>query len=167
MTTQIDTFSEDLNPLDSVEAVLSANNWEFSRVNSDELMVQVAGKACTYRLFFIWQEDISAMQFCIQYDLTVLADQHMDTREAMMNINETLIMGHFDLPRDTGTPTFRHTSLFRGSSYDAGLERLEDLIDISLTLCEKYFPIFSLLCGTAPMDEKSMSLALMETVGES
>ena len=51
-----------INPLDSLEEILVANNWVFSRMNNDELVVQVNGKNCEYRLFFIWQNDMDASE---------------------------------------------------------------------------------------------------------
>ncbi len=155
------------NPLDNVEDVLNAHDWTFNRINDDELVVRVAGKSCNYRLFFIWQESMSALQFCCQYDMTVCEQNFAAVREAMMDINENLWMGHFDLPRQTGTPSYRHTCLFRGVEQSAAIERLEDLMDISLALCEKHYPVFSLIADASSMDRQTLDLALMETRGES
>lgn len=164
---KLDDFEDIVNPLDNVEDVLRSHNWDYNRASEDELIVTVAGKACSYRLFFIWQEDLNLLQFCCQYDLTVMEENVEAARNIMMDINETLILGHFDLPRDTATPSLRHTSLLRGMSNDNGFEKLEDLIDISLTLCERHYSAFSLLTAHTMADKKVLNLALMETVGES
>ena len=66
---QIDVFDDVSNPLDSVEEILSANDWSFDRMSEDELTVHISGKMGEYKMLFVWQEDYSAMQFCCEFDL--------------------------------------------------------------------------------------------------
>ncbi len=167
MSDRASTLDEVQNPLDHVEEVMTAHNWVFNRMTNDELMVQVAGKSCNYRLFFIWQEDMNAMQFCCQYDMSITAKRYETAGSALMAINENLWMGHFDLPKDSGVPSFRHTCLFRGLSGTSGAEHIEDMMDISLAQCERYYSVFHLLSAANDTDDQSLSLALMETAGES
>ena len=167
MSLQHDSFENISNPLDSVEEILSANNWVFNRMNNDELMVQVTGKACAYRLFFIWQEDMNAMQFCCQYDLAV-SNKNLDiAARALMKINEGLWMGHFDIPADTRTPSFRQTCLMRGMNGPSYIEHIEDLVDISMAQCERFYAAFHLLSMAHVANDENMTLALMDTAGES
>jgi len=171
MTMYFDRHEDEIapltNPLDSVEDVLSANNWTFNRMNDDELMVQVIGKTGEYRLFFIWQENLHALQFCAQYDLSISPNNLAPASAALLAMNEHLWMGHFDLPKDTKIPTYRYTGLFRGLGRGAATEAIEDMVDISLAQCERYYPVFTFLSGAETIDDQHLSLALMETVGES
>lgn len=167
MSTEQDSFEESVNPIDSVEEVLSANNWVFNRMNDDELMVQVCGKACEYKLFFIWQADMNAMQFCCQFE-TPISKQNLNSAAlALLSVNENLWMGHFDLPRANNIPSFRHTCLFHGLQAEAGSEQIQDLVTISLAQCERYFPFFDLLAQETAVDEASLQLALMDFAGKS
>jgi hypothetical protein len=167
MSISNDNLEDAINPIDSVEEVLSAHNWVFNRMNEDELMVQVAGKACEYRLFFIWDEDMNAMQFCCQFENPVSPKNRDIAAKTILSVNEGLWMGHFDLPRETNIPCFRQTCLFHGLSRGAGSEQIQDLVTISLAQCEKYFPLFNLLSLTESSDERSLQLARMETAGRS
>lgn len=155
------------NPLDKVEETLSSNNWTFNRMTDKELVVQVSGTGCTYDLFFIWQEDMNALQFCCQYDLNI--PNHMMDRaaKALMNINANIWMGHFDIPFDTGIPSFRQTCLFRGQKKPVPNEHIEDLVDIALVQCERYHAVFTILASGAEMNDQVLSLAMMQTEGES
>jgi hypothetical protein len=167
MSTELDLHDDVVNPLDSVEEILASNNWAFNRTNPDELMVQVTGKAGTYRLFFLWQEDMSALQFCCQYDMVVPAANREAACRALVNLNESLWMGHFDIPHQTNIPSFRQTCLFRGSTKGDASEHIEDLVDISLAQCERYYPLFHFLAHSSRLDEQNLNLAVMETAGES
>ena len=167
MALELETFDETpINPLDNVEDVLTSHNWVFSRMNDDELMVQITGKSCDYRLFFIWQEDLNALQFCVQYDMVISAENMKNAGETLMQLNENIWMGHFDIPKETNTPSFRHTSLLRGGNSTDNSDIIEDLIDISLAQCERYYSIFHFLCSTTIANDQTLSLALMDTSGE-
>jgi hypothetical protein len=167
MSAELDLHDDLVNPLDSVEEFLVSNNWVFNRMNPDELMVSVTGKTGTYRLFFLWQEDMSALQFCCQYDMIIPAANRAAATGALTDLNEGLWMGHFDIPRQTNTPSFRQTCLFRGSTKGEASEHIEDLVDISLAQCERYYPLFHFLSQSNALDEQNLSLAVMETAGQS
>ncbi len=164
---QQDEHLRPAHPLDSVEDVLNGHNWTFRRVNPDELVVQVTGKMGDYRIFFIWQDSLQALQFCAQFDLHVKPYNIQAAHSALLTLNEHLWMGHFDLPKDTAMPTYRYTVLFRGLNHSTATETIEDIVDISMAQCERYFPVFSFLSGADLVNDQHLSLALMETAGES
>ena len=55
--------------------------------------------------------------------------------------NEKLWLGHFDLWSDEGLPVFRHAVLFRDGTGASG-ELIEDLVDIAVSECERFYPAF-------------------------
>ncbi|MCC7305818.1 MAG: YbjN domain-containing protein [Alphaproteobacteria bacterium] len=171
MSMQHDT-SEDVvlrgeaNPIDSVEEVLSSHNWVFNRMNDDELMVQVSGKACEYKLFFIWQEDIGVIQFGCQYEMPVSEDNFDRAARAVLQVNENLGFGHFDLPAESKIPCFRYTSFLQPSS-ESNFGQIKSMVRMSLALCERYQHLFHILSLSEKPCGNTMELALMETVGRS
>ncbi len=164
---EYDYFEERLNPLDNVEDVLSNHNWNFDRMGPDELIVAVTGKACKYRLFFVWQEDMSALQLCFQYDMAIEHNNGMSASAALRTMNEDLWMGHFEIPAETNIPAFRYTCLFKNPDAAYISDTVEDIVDIALVQCERFFPVFQLLAMANDIDDAGLSLALMDTAGES
>jgi hypothetical protein len=162
-----DIFEDVSNPLDSVEDILHANDWIFDRMTEDELQVQITGKMGEYKLFFHWQEQYSAMQFVCQYDLDVKREAMDMAAKTMTSINSGLWLGHFDFREGTEIPCFRHTTLFRGQTQTSGAEHMEDLVDIALAECERYYPVFDILSRGVPANDCDMTLALMTVAGES
>ncbi len=160
-----DIFEDVSNPLDSVEEILSANEWAFDRMGEDELTVQVTGKMGEYRLFFHWQEEFSAMRFCCQYDFDIRVDAMDDAARAMTDINSSMWLGHFAFRENSETPCFRHTALFRGQTQNSGAEHMEDMVDIALSECERYYPLFELLSRSKPASRDELDLAMMQPLG--
>ena len=46
------------NPIDLVEEIVVANDWAHDRASEEELVVEISGRWCDYRLYFVWQEEI-------------------------------------------------------------------------------------------------------------
>ncbi|WP_435641472.1 YbjN domain-containing protein [Micavibrio aeruginosavorus] len=165
MTDHIDFLDEISNPLDSVEDILSGQDWSFNRMNDDELTVTVAARHGTYRMVFVWQEQFSAMQFSCQYNLSIPTEHRGLMANALMDVNADVWLGHFDLPTN-GTPCFRHTSLFRGQTQTSGADFVGDLMEIAVAECERYYPLFQMMSDTGTMDHSLLKLAAQDTAGE-
>ncbi len=167
MSATLQNTQHHTNPLDNVEDILHAHNWSFDRQSVDELNLEVTGKIGKYRLFFIWQEDMNALQFYAQMDLQITPSNLNDAREAILKINEDMWMGHFDIPKVSGKPNYRYTCLLRDCTQDYAAAILEDMVDVSMAQCERHFPLFSLLASANDLSQQHMSLAMMDIAGES
>ena len=156
---------EAANPLDVVEQIVSANDWEFDRRTESEMAVEAPGKWCSYGLYFSWSDEISAMHFTCAFDMKVPSNRRAALYELLALANEKLWIGHFGLDEDDGTPLFRHAVLLRGAP-GASAESLEDMVDIAITECERFFPAFQFLLwgGKSPAD--ALAAAMLECMGE-
>ena len=102
------------NPIDLVEEIVIANDWAHDRASDEELVVEISGRWCDYRLYFVWQEEISAMHFSCGFDMKVPKGRRAAVYELLALANEKLWLGHFDLSADDNSPAFRHAVLLRG-----------------------------------------------------
>ena len=153
------------NPLDVVEQVIVANDWAFDRRNDSEMAAEAPGKWCDYGLYFNWSREISAMHFTCAFDLKVPAGQRTALFELLALANEKLWIGHFGMDEDDGMPVFRHSILLRGAT-TASAESLEDMVDIAITECERFYPAFQFVLwgGKTPAD--ALTASMLECVGE-
>lgn len=162
-----DSVTRALNPLDSVEEILCDQNWVYDRTDEDCLCVQVKGRSCNYRLMFVWQKNLSALQFSCAFDMSVRPENMGPAASALLDMNEESWMGHFEIARSDLIPCYRQTCLLRGHDAAESGAYFEDLIDISLAHCERFYPVFHLLAKAGAANSEALSLALMETAGES
>lgn len=153
------------NPIDVLEELVDANEWRFDRNSAEEMTVELRGRWSDYRLFFIWQEDLSAISFSCVMDLRVPGHRRAPFLELLGGVNEKLWLGHFDLSLEEPQPMFRHTVLLRGAGGVAA-EQLEDLVDIAVAECERFYPAFQLLLWGGKSPEEAVAAAMLETVGE-
>ena len=159
-------FSEPaVNPLDVVEELVMANDWPFQRSEENELLIEIPGRWCSYRLFFVWQEDSSALHFCCRIDLKIAEFSRPAISELLARVNEKLWVGHFDFSQDEQMIVFRHTSLLRGIS-TISEEIIEDLVNLGVTEADRYYPAFQLVMWGGKTPEQAIASAILDPVGE-
>lgn len=162
----VSTTAESIpNPLDLVEEIITAHEWPFDRANDDELMAQIPGKWCDYRLYFAWSSDMSALHFSCALDLKVPNHRRASINELLALTNERLWLGHFDLSSEDNQPTFRHAVPLRGAR-GAAVEQLEDLVDVALNECERFYPAFQYVVWGGKNPAEAVTAACLDPVGE-
>lgn len=153
------------NPLDILEQIIAANEWAFERRSDGEMAAEAPGKWCDYGLHFSWSHEISAMAFTCAFDLKVPAEKREKLYELLALANDRLWIGHFGIEAEDGVPVFRHSVLLRGAT-GASAESLEDMVDIAITECERFFPAFQFVLwgGKSPAD--ALAASMLDCVGE-
>jgi hypothetical protein len=153
------------NPLDIAEEIVQANQWAHDRASDEELIVEIGGRWCDYRLLFLWQREISALLFSCSFEMKVPKARRGAILELLAAINERLWLGHFDLVTDDQSPAFRQGVLLRGAG-GASVEQLEDLVDIAVTECERFYPAFQFVLWGGKPAEEAIAAAMIDPVGE-
>ncbi|MDC0033207.1 YbjN domain-containing protein [Alphaproteobacteria bacterium] len=153
------------NPIDLIEQFAGAHGWSFDRGSDNELVIEVTGQWADYRLFFSWLDDLWAIHFACAFDMTVPDHRRAAINELLARINERMAVGHFDLWADRGLPVFRQSTLLRGA-HGLSVEQLEDLVEIALAECERFYPSFQYVIWGGKTPVEAVEAAMIETVGE-
>ena len=158
----MDNFN--LNPIDVVEEVIYSKKWTFSRADDYELVAEIASKWCQYRFYFTWSEQIRAISLTVTFDLKFPHAKIKDAQELLALINEKLWIGHFDITSKNGIPAYRHTVL--SFPEDEVLHhQLENLVDIAIYECEKFYPAFQLVLFEDSDPGKALAISTFDTIG--
>lgn len=152
------------NPLDIAEEVIIGRNWAFDRPGAEELVAEVAGTWCHYRVWLAWQESLGALAFTCAFDTKIPASVRPKLYTLLGLVNERIWAGHFDLCSEEGTISFRHTLLLRGKG--ATNEQLEDLLDIAMTECERFYPALQSMIWAGREAQEALDMAMFDTAGE-
>ena len=112
----------------------------------------VAGGAGGAAFFLRFRHEGAEAAALLFYELLALA-------------NERLWLGHFDLAAGDTSPAFRYAVLLRGIG-TASSEQVEDLVDIAVSECERFYPAFQLVIWGGKPPEEAMATAMIEPVGE-
>ena len=158
----MDNFN--LNPIDVVEEVIYSKKWSFSRADDYELVAEIASKWCQYRFYFTWSEQIRAISLTVTFDLKFPHAKMKEAQELLALINEKLWIGHFDITSKNGIPAYRHTVL--SFPEDEVLHhQLENLVDIAIYECEKFYPAFQLVLFEDSDPGRALAISTFDTIG--
>ena len=152
------------NPIDIVEDVIHSKKWTFSRADDHELVAEIASHWSLYRLYFSWSEQIKAINFTVTFDLRFPSSKSKLIYELLARINEKLWIGHFDVTSKNGIPAYRHTVL-EPTGDEMLYKHLEDLMDIAIYECEKYYPAFQLVLFEDTEPSKALTVSTFDTIG--
>lgn len=153
------------NPLDLVEQVIIDRDWAYDRPGDEELVTEITSAWCNYRIWFSWQAEQSALIFSCAFETKLPKNSRAKIYPLLVMVNEKLWVGHFDLMSEDNSIVFRHAMLMRGGCV-ASSEQLEDLMDIAVQECERFFPAFQALIWANKSPEEALEVAIFETVGE-
>lgn len=166
MRTLIETeTSSRLNPLDLVEQIVGEHEWPFDRQGQDELTVGVSGRYCEHQMWFSWREELGALSFTCAFDMKVPTNRRKDLHSLLAYVNEKALIGHFDHWVEEGMMVFRQSLLLRGGP-GATSEQIEDLMEIGLSECERFYPAFQFLVWGGRTPEDAVAAAMFECAGE-
>jgi len=164
-------FSDDVdpalvNPLENVEHVLGVNGWPYERMSDEEISATVKGKWCEYFLRFYWQEEGQILQLACILDLTVPKDRKQQVYETLAILNERMWLGHFEIWDEDDVIMFRHASLAEEGANGISSSNSSMLMEIALTECERFYPVFQFVAWTDKSPEEAINSAMLNTVGE-
>lgn len=153
------------NPLDLAEQLIIDRDWLCDRAGDEELVAEVQSSWCNYRIWFTWQQEMGVVIFSCAYDSKIPEKQRAKIYPLLAAVNEKMWIGHFDLGAEDGMIMYRHALLLRGGSR-ATPEQMEDLLDIALGECNRFYPAFQSVLWGGNTVEEAMEIALLDTVGE-
>ncbi len=157
--------ADEANPLDLVEDMAAENAWDVVRSGPGDLSLRVEGEWCGYQMFLTWQPEISALLFACAYELRAPEPLRSQIAELVARINEWLIVGHFDLWIENGLIVYRHSLLLRGQN-SASFGQLEDLVDICVRECERFYPSFQFVVWGGKTPREAFDAAILKPLGE-
>src|SRR5260370_7373505 len=91
----VEVSSHTGNPIDLVEEIVVANDWAHDRASEEEMIVEISGRWCDYRLYFLWQEELSALHFSFGFDMKVPKRRRRPLYELLALAHERPWLWHF------------------------------------------------------------------------
>lgn len=153
------------DPLDLVEHLAAANDWPLHRQSDEELVTEIEGQWCKYKVWFAWHSDLGVLQISCVLDMKVPLKKRDPIYQLLALANEKLWVGHFELWIEDALPAFRHSSLLRDGNL-ASIELVEDLVEIALSECERFYPAFQFVIWAGREPQEAILAAMLETEGE-
>jgi hypothetical protein len=152
-----------INPLDNIEDILCLNKWLFERIADDEILAEIKGSWHSYTIQFHWRRDMGALLFSCNYDFAIEPEQRGHLHDLIVMINDVMLAGYFNISWEHQIVSYRHTVLLDN---EVNPMQLEDIIDIGVAECDRFFPAFSMLMNDNKSAGEAFSSSLLVVAGE-
>jgi hypothetical protein len=160
-----DDADMNIDPLDVVENVLSAENLPFDRTEDGDLAFALAGDWKDYELWFAWRPEGDCLQLCCSLDLRAPKSRKTATYELLSLINQRVWMGHFEVWPEDGEIVFRHSMALPHGERPT-LAQAASMIDAAVEASDRFYPAFDFLVKGAKNPSEAIAACMFETVGE-
>lgn len=154
-----------IDPLDSVEQAVIAEQLPYERDDAGELHMSAPGAWRDHQIWFAWRPELEAIHICSSLDLKTPANRFREVCELVSRLNEKLWFGHFDVWAEDGGILYRHAiPLPHGESLSPG--QAAALIQAAREAGDRFYPAFQYLVWGGKTVEEAAQAAMFETAGE-
>ncbi len=153
------------DPIDLVEDVVLENCWEYERDDNKNIHVQVGGRWCDYQLSYGLNEKESIIYVSCALDIKIINNDDYEIYKLLSNINQKLVLGHFEIWLDDGWPIFRHSILVSNDS-SICKSYIKEVSLIALEECERFYPAFQFLLWDNKNANESLEKLMLYTQGQ-
>tara|TARA_R110002096_G_scaffold416576_2_gene619496 strand:- start:346143 stop:346643 length:501 start_codon:yes stop_codon:yes gene_type:complete len=152
------------NPLDTLEILISQNEWPYERIGNEEIVAAISGQWCDFHMRYVWLSDKNILQFAGQLDVRIQDRKREQVLEVMTQVNERVDLGFFGVWSDDETIMFRHSIV--PPTDGADMAAACDLVTRSIIAeIDRYFPVFQFVIWGGKSASEAIEAAMLETVG--
>ncbi|TJZ84264.1 YbjN domain-containing protein [Paracoccus hibiscisoli] len=164
--TQTDSFiaSDDIHPIDIVEAVATHHDWDFDRLADDQIAMVVEGQWRSYSLTLAWSARDEVLRLICTFDLDPPAARLPALYEVLNLANDQVWDGGFAFWGPQRLMAWRYGLVLAGDAI-ALPEQVDRMIGAALAACERFYPSFQLAGWGDTTPAAALEIALGETYG--
>ncbi|MDR1982583.1 MAG: YbjN domain-containing protein [Holosporaceae bacterium] len=165
LPTVMEEDSLNVNPIDITENLATKMNLNFSRIDDNEISIQLKTETPEYILSVILKSDYEIIYFSCDMNLYVTKEKYNAIVDAIVKANERIWVGHFDLISTSNRIVYSLTIPFV-SSFFADEEVMESIIQLIMDECNRFYNYFSLIIENAELSNLSINTLFLESAGE-
>ncbi|KFI30107.1 type III secretion system chaperone family protein [Paenirhodobacter enshiensis] len=154
----------DLHPIDVVEDLAQAHEWDFDRVADDQIAMMVEGQWRTYSITLAWSEQDETLRLISTFELDAPAERHGAFYDLLNRINDQCWMGAFALWPDQKMMVWRNGLCLAGGQC-ASTEQVDRMIGAAVVAAERFYPAMQLVCWAGETPAQAMKVAIAEAYG--
>jgi hypothetical protein len=155
----------DTNPIDITETLAAKMDLNFSRVDDNEISIQLKNKNPEYILSVIFKSDYEIIYFSCDMNLYVRKEKYSAITDAIVKANERIWVGHFDLISIDNRIVYSLTIPFV-SSFLADEGVMESIMQLVMDECDRFYHYFSIIIESKEASDLPLSNLFLETAGE-
>ena len=160
-----ETFLEDeIHPIDIVEHLAEHHEWEFDRIEENQIAMAVQGQWRTYSITLAWSGFDETLRLICSFEMEPPEEKLKDLYETLNVANDRCWTGAFTFWEDQKLMVYRYGLVLTGGQI-ATAEHIDAMISSAVLTAEKYYPAFQLVVYDNQSPNKAMQVAIAEAYG--
>jgi hypothetical protein len=159
-----DFHTDAIDPIDIVESLAETRDWEFDRVDDDQIAMAVEGQWRTYAVTLAWSAHDETLRLVCTFEISPPEARRAAVREAVELANERLWTGGFALWPEEELMAFRYALTLAGGAV-ATPGQIDAMLRAAVGACERFYPAFQLVGWGDETPEVAMGVAMTEAYG--
>lgn len=156
--------TDEIHPIDIVEAVALHHDWDFDRLADDQIAMTVAGQWRSYALTLAWSPRDGVLRLICTFDLDPPADRLPALLETLNLANDQVWDGGFTFWSRQRLMVWRYGLVLAGDAI-ASAEQVDRMIGNALIASERFYPSFQLVAWGNSSPAAALDIALGEAYG--
>ena len=160
-----ETFLEDeIHPIDIVEHLAEHHEWEFDRIEENQIAMAVQGQWRTYSITLAWSGFDETLRLICSFEMEPPEEKLKDLYETLTVTNDRCWTGAFTFWEDQKLMVYRYGLVLTGGQI-ATADQIDAMISSAVLTAEKYYPAFQLVVYDNQSPNKAMQVAIAEAYG--
>ena len=156
--------TEDMHPIDMVESLAEAQDWEFDRIDGDQIAMAVEGQWRTYSITLAWSAHDQTLRLVSTFELEVEDERRADLHELLNLVNDRVWTGAFTYWPGQDLMVWRY-GLALADAGGATPAQIDAMIGTAVGAAERFYPAFQLAIWGDTTPEGAMQAAIAEAYG--
>ena len=140
---QTEMFLEDeIHPIDLVEHLAEHHQWEFDRIEENQIAMAVQGQWRTYSITLAWSGFDETLRLICSFEMEPPNEKLKDLYETLNVANDRCWTGAFTFWEKQKLMVYRYGLVLAGGQV-ATAEQIDTMISSAVLTAEKYYPAFN------------------------
>lgn len=153
------------NFIDLTESYAKKMDLNYSRIDDNEISVQLNSSKTEYYLSAIFKPDYDMIYFSCDMNLHVTNDRYSEIADAILQANERIWVGHFDFLSHDSRIVYSFT-IPMVSSFLADEDITENTINLIANECDRFYDYFAMIINSTEIPDFSIGSIFLESAGE-
>ena len=160
-----EAFLEDeIHPIDIVEDLAEHHEWEFDRIEENQIAMVVQGQWRTYSITLAWSDFDETLRLICSFEMEPPEEKLKDLYETLNVANDRCWTGAFTFWEEQKLMVYRYGLVLTGGQI-ATAEQIDTMISSAVVTAEKYYPAFQFVIYDNQSPISAMQVAIAEAYG--
>ena len=160
-----EAFLEDeIHPIDIVEDLAEHHEWEFDRIEENQIAMVVQGQWRAYSITLAWSDFDETLRLICSFEMEPPEEKLKDLYETLNVANDRCWTGAFTFWEEQKLMVYRYGLVLTGGQI-ATAEQIDTMISSAVVTAEKYYPAFQLVIYGNQSPISAMQVAIAEAYG--